>query len=120
MSHHHPELGKLVGEDSSRDAIHIAVAPVTCAKKFKPGQHVAVERSVAVEPSQYTPAVGIIDPFLKNDVYPDERCWVLLFPNTITDLRHHWTHPEFEAEEDFDPEHNPDPEVEEYDGCANC
>ena len=38
-----PRLGELIEDgDRRRDAIHIAVAPVTAAEKLKPGEHVGL------------------------------------------------------------------------------
>lgn len=92
-------LGKLITEESHRDAIHIAIAPVVAAEKLAPGQEVGfVEGSeVFVEPSGSP--IGIIDPFLKGLVFPDQSCWLCLFPETVTGMRHHWSHPAFAGTE---------------------
>ncbi len=96
---HSPTLGELIHDgDRRRDAIHIAIAPVTAAVSLKPGDHVGLidngQREL-VGPCEET--LGIVDPFLRNNVEPGERFWLFLYPNTITSLRHVWTHPAFQA-----------------------
>ena len=92
-------LGKLLyGEPKSRDAIHVAVAEVVTKQAMKPGERVRF-----VAPGNVTDviraddhnAVGIIDPFLLGKTYEGARCWLFLFPGSITSLRHDWTHPAF-------------------------
>ena len=94
-----PALGALIEDgDRRRDAIHIAVAPVTATQPLKPGQHVGLVEAgdrELVGPCEST--IGIVDPFLSADVEAGERFWLLLYPNTITGMRHVWTHPAFQA-----------------------
>jgi hypothetical protein len=94
-----PNLGDLITDgDRRRDAVHVAVAPVTAAEELRPGQHVGftpagqTELVGPVDPSQH---IGIVDPFLKDQVHPGQRFWLFLYPNTVTSLRHVWTHPAF-------------------------
>ncbi|MFO0822607.1 MAG: hypothetical protein U0792_05710 [Gemmataceae bacterium] len=39
--------------------------------------------------------VGIVDPFLREAVRPGQRFWLFMYPNTVTTLRHEWTHPAY-------------------------
>jgi hypothetical protein len=93
-----PNLGRLIEDgDRRRDAVHIAVAPVTAAERLTPGQHVGL---VAGETEHVGPAetcIGIVDPFLTQPVEVGQRFWLFLYPNTVTSLRHYWTHPAFTA-----------------------
>lgn len=88
-------IGKLVGESEQRDAIHIAVAPVVAGQKLKAGMHVSLIDGEAVAGGV---TVGIVDPYLGVDVPKGGRFWLFMYPNTITGLRHDWTHPAFKAE----------------------
>jgi hypothetical protein len=74
--------------------VHFAVAPMVAAMRLTPGQHVGADGTTS-DP------IGIVDPFLRIAVDPGERFWMVLYPNTITSLRHEWVHPamdECEAE----------------------
>lgn len=91
-------LGTILRGKEERDAIHLAIAPVTAAEKLYPGQHVGfIEGSTNIV-SADRPLIGIVDPFLKVPVFQDHRFWLMLYPNTITGLRHEWAHPAFVAE----------------------
>jgi hypothetical protein len=98
-----PELGKLIEGDASRDAVHIAICPVVAAEKLAPGQDIGFvegnrERVEAViGPALAHRRLGIVDPFLRTLVYPEQRFYMFLMPRTITSLRHEWTHPAFEV-----------------------
>lgn len=100
-------IGKRIDATEGRDAIHIAMAPVVADCKLYPGQDVGFAK--AGDPTRVTclceKFVGIIDPFLKGAVFSDQRCWLLLYPNTISSLRHVCEHPAFadKAEPDLKP-----------------
>ena len=87
-----PNIGQLCGDDARRDAIHFAVAPVEAGMDLRPGDHVGLTDGRA---SRGAKAIGIVDPFLKGEVKEGQRFWLFLYPNTITSLRHVWTHPAF-------------------------
>lgn len=94
---HEVKLGALIDDESQqRDAIHIAVAPVVAGERLYPGQEIgfiaADHSTVGSKPEKF---IGIVDPFLTKPVQQGQRCWMFLFPQTITSLRHDWTHPEF-------------------------
>jgi hypothetical protein len=98
MIDHAPKMGQLIYDTPERDAVHFALFPAEAAQELHPGRPVGlsglqygdVHRVVCVAREQ---AVGIVDPFLGRIVQPGERCWIMLYPNTITDLKHVWTHP---------------------------
>jgi hypothetical protein len=85
-------IGKLVTGEEGRDAVHVAIAPVAAPCELRPGQH--VDAHGRPEGPGVVP-VGIVDPFLREAVRPGERFWLFLYPNTVTSLRHEWTHPAF-------------------------
>ena len=91
------ELGKLIPENERRrDAIHVAVAPAVASTRLEPGQHVGFVEPAnthLVGPSDEP--VGIADPFLTETINQGERFWILLYPNSVTGMRHVWTHPAY-------------------------
>jgi len=89
------KLGQLITDHQERDAIHIAVVPVTAGAKLFPGRGVGFEKDSTERVQHYGTTFGIVDPFLSKPVEPEERCWVFLYPNTVTGMRHHWQHPLF-------------------------
>ena len=117
-------LGKLIEGRGERDAIHIAIAPVCAGENLNPGTHVRLNgeevrlddgkilfKVVADKPgSSATPArrivgqdqssaIGVVDPFLHQNVAKGQQFYVCLYPGSITSLRHEWTHPAFAAKE---------------------
>lgn len=85
-------IGRLAAADEGRDAVHVAIAPTTAPCELRPGQHVDADGNP--EGPGVVP-VGIVDPFLREPVRPGERFWLLLYPNSVTSLRHDWTHPAY-------------------------
>lgn len=88
------QIGQLLDETATRDAIHIAVLPVEAGEDLRRGQYVKLSpgtgRAVKAGPAD---ALGIADPFLTDGAGEGERFWLFLTPNTITGMRHHWQHP---------------------------
>jgi len=99
-----PKLGQLITEDQYRDAVHIAVAPVVAGMTLKPGAHIGFTDNgdAYTVVTNAKKLIGIVDPFLhEKAVYEGDRFYMFLYPNTINSLRHEWTHPEFEKEDDL-------------------
>lgn len=97
------KLGQLIDASAKRDAIHVAVAPVVADEELAPGEHVGFvsddrERVGTASGNLF----GIVDPFLKASVAEGQRFFVCLYPQTVTSLRHAWTHPAFQPEDPND------------------
>jgi hypothetical protein len=93
-------IGKIIDDDDDarRDAVHFALAPVIAAQTLHPGQHIGFVGENEVGPS-CDKLLGIVDPFLLGRVSKGQRFWMFLYPNTITSLRHEWSHDAFPVEE---------------------
>ncbi len=89
------KLGQLIEGEQQRDATHIAVAPVVAFRSLSPGEPVGLNEKGEAD-NLVKETIGIIDPFLKARVPRGEKCWLFLYPGTVTGLRHEWTHPAFE------------------------
>lgn len=82
-----------------KDAIHVAVLSVIINEdNLKAGDHLGIagysDKGVLVEknidPDNH---IGILDPFLKDCPQKGDSVYLFLFPNTVTDMVHQWTHP---------------------------
>lgn len=60
-----PTLGNLIEDsDRRRDAVHIAVMPVTASERLAPGQHVGLIRPDDMElVGPCDENIGIVDPY---------------------------------------------------------
>ncbi len=97
------QVGKILNTDHYRDAIHVAIAPVTAAVDLKPGQHIRFVNKGDTENvgscnALDIDAFGIVDPYLTKTVKKGHRFFAFLYPNPVTSLRHCWTHPAFKDE----------------------
>lgn len=92
------QLGQLITGAGERDAIHVALAPVTANERLKPGQHIGFvgkEYNARELVGVCSEPLGIVDPFLERSVERGERFYMVLYQNTVTGLKHQWTHPAF-------------------------
>ena len=114
------QIGKLIDDKASKDAVHVAVFPAFSTHILKPGQrvHLLVSRTnyrglyeVVPEEIGISEAVGVVDPFLKEDINPGQAFFVMVFPDDIGELHHEWKHSKFKDE--------PERQVYDYedDGC---
>ncbi len=90
------KLGTILDDDTRRDAVHIAVAPVIAGERLLPGQRIGIVEGVAYRDVRVD--VGIVDPFLRKPIGEGQRFYIWLYPQTITSLRHVWSHPDFPEE----------------------
>lgn len=117
------KLGEFAEFDSvgKRDAFHVsAVIAVATKEDLSPGESVRfLDTSLKeVEPCIPSARHGIVDPFLKNRVIPGSAVQILLRPDGVTNLSHHFDVnfpglPVAPAEEESE-------DYEEYDECQNC
>ena len=117
-------LGMIHFKKEKRDAIHLAVEPVTAGvDTLKPGDRIGIVNGVAYpvgyqfvpssnqEPIKEdgvnrvgftrvnVPYQGIVDPFLTNGPKFRESFWFVMKPREVRSLRHVWEHPDFPAGE---------------------
>lgn len=97
------KIGKVLpqADSAERDAIHIAVLPVWTNEEMERGEfvHFVPGKIDRVTARGTGDAVGIIDPFLHTLHVPaNTRVWLFLQPNTVTGMRHHWSHPIVDAQ----------------------
>lgn len=91
-------LGTLIDEKQGRDAIHLAVEPMIAGEGcLFPGCPIGIGPD-GMAYSKGPKIIGIVDPFLDKDVEQGQRFWMVVYPRTITSLRHVWTHPDLPNE----------------------
>ena len=107
-----PNLGELADDNSRRDAIHVAVAPVIAGERLLGGMHILLRDGKAYMDTKYVQdnpdipvvgvrtdkTIGVVDPFFDECILPDQKFWLLLYPGSITSLRHVFTHPAFKVQ----------------------
>lgn len=94
-------LGMIHFKPEHRDAIHLAVDPVTAGEGLTVGQQIGVCDGFAypagkkLDNGKTVPSHGIVDPFLPRGPQAGERFWFVMNPRMVTSLRHVWEHPDF-------------------------
>lgn len=91
-------LGSIIDETVKRDAIHLAVEPMTSRDfTFAPGERIGLDARGHPCPAAYstTGYIAIVDPFLGFEVKRGQSFLALLKPGQIATLRHVWDHPAF-------------------------
>ena len=91
-------IGKLIEGESHRDAIHVAICPVVANDTLMPGQHIGFITGSTSVVDIVPDAIGIVDPFLRRPILKGQAFYMCLYPNTVTGMRHHWSHPALVAE----------------------
>lgn len=87
-------LGTIIDDKQKRDAIHLAVIPAIAGSELTPGDHVLLHEGCAYHGSRKSAnTIGIVDPFLTEQVNKGQQFWLIIYPRVITSLRHVWTHP---------------------------
>lgn len=109
MAENPPKVGSFLKAGEKKDAIHVAVIPVTTNNVFKPGTAVSVYYDIALKQFVVNTTgkkVGVIDPFLNRPTRYGDIVYLFLYPNTVKNLRHDWEHPDLVEPEEpaFEPE----------------
>lgn len=112
------ELGSLRSGGESRDAVHVAIFPIVCGEEpLMPGERIKLKYyycDIAV-PATADDAMGIVDPLLKQGLKKGDESWMVLYPNTVKNLRHNWDHPNIESEAE-----KASGDDDDYDSCSGC
>jgi len=96
-----PNIGeKVYATDAQRDAIHVAVIPLTAGDDhMRSGDSIRLsleDPTVALGLGEYGNSIGVVDPFLDDYIKKGDRFWAFLTPGTVTGMQHKWQHPAFD------------------------
>ncbi len=111
-------FGTVFDTDMPRDAVHVACISGQAQERLQPGQHVGYKNGVITTVGD---KIGIIDPFIIGPIKFGERCWIFIYPRTVTGLRHAWEHPDIKSKEsdvEEDPKWDPSKPWESPAGAA--
>lgn len=96
-------LGTIHTREEHRDAIHLGVEPVEAGEDIAIGANIGIGtdgKAYSTDFRSDIKAVGIADPFLTERIEKGEKFWLVVYPRKITSLRHVWTHPDFDNQEE--------------------
>lgn len=98
MHQYVPDIDQIISDPSSarRDAVHIAVGPIEAGERLYPGMKVKIIDGKIYLASRYDYDAAV-SPFIDEVEFVEQGqfCWIMMKPNTITSLRHLWTHDKF-------------------------
>lgn len=89
------KLGQIINGIVERDAVHVAIAPVIAVCDIEPGTHIGFTQDDTKHVGPSDNNIGIADPFLTKTIKKFEKFYMVLYPNTVSSLRHEWEHPAF-------------------------
>ena len=87
-------LGETPKDNDIRDALHIAVISGIAGEKLKAGQNIRLSDGIWIT-CNISVSTAVVDPYIKKPLTRGDLFWACLLPNTVTDVRHVWTHPDF-------------------------
>lgn len=97
-------LSEVNPQPRPRDAIHVAVVQVIAMESLKAGQRIGIVGTWYYKNGEYLGAAfsaktsgryhGVVSPFIDPDTHLTEGdvFWMIMKPNSVTDLRHAWSH----------------------------
>jgi len=100
-----PSLGRLAQEGGIKDAVHVAIVSCRAGCFLSPGDRVKLNEHREAVNANRKESLGVVDPFLKEDVDKGSFFWLVMNPNATQAVKHVWDH-----EVDFTP---PDRDVQE-------
>jgi hypothetical protein len=114
-------IGRLLKDgEGERDCVHVAIMPAIAAEDMSRGAEVGLvygtKNQISHKHKVYgLKSIGIVDPYFglvnsenpgyTNLIRKGQRCWVFLFPGSITGLRHQWILPAIDEVQSASNEH---------------
>lgn len=92
-------LGEVPKSDDLRDALHIAVISGVAGEKLRAGQNVKIQEGVWMS-CNISNRMAVVDPYIRRPLNKGDLFWACLMPNSVTDVKHVWTHPDFPVKEE--------------------
>ncbi len=78
-----------------RDAIHVPIIPVYAGSFLIAGEHIIIEKhndKFVALPSVAVKSVGVVDPFLAENLSKGDMFYCFVKPESCKKLWHEWTH----------------------------
>lgn len=82
-----------------KDAVHIAIVSLRAGKPLKRAGYFKMNENGEAIPSSKKESIGVVDPFLEDNICTGDNFWGVINMYDIPNVRHDWTHPtqSFEA-----------------------